>query len=113
MPDEPVPNTFEIEYHSSVEGFTDELKDKVAKRLQKLVQGKRDITGASVALEQLDGSTTPHAFRARVVIYQRPKNIAAIEKGETMTAALREALDAVERQVREQRERLRERWKRR
>jgi ribosome-associated translation inhibitor RaiA len=41
----------------------------------------------------------------------RPDNVAAVEKGETIEAALNGALAAVERQVREYRNKLRERWK--
>jgi hypothetical protein len=41
----------------------------------------------------------------------RPDNLASVEKAETDEGALKGALTAVERQVRESREKLRETWK--
>jgi hypothetical protein len=45
-----------------------------------------------------------------VVVYIRPENIAAVEKAESVEAALKGALAAIERQVREHRERLGATW---
>jgi len=103
---------FEIEFHLDGLHLTDDLKAKVSKRIEKLTKGHKDITGASVGIKKLTGSTTVHMFKARVVVYHRPENIAANEKGESVADALNGALDAVDRQVRQQRDLLRERWKR-
>jgi ribosome-associated translation inhibitor RaiA len=46
-----------------------------------------------------------------VEAYVRPENVVAIEKDDTARGALQGALDAVERQIRELRERRRETWK--
>ena len=48
---------------------------------------------------------------ARVVVYIRPENIAGVAQDETAEKALRGALQAVERQVRERRDKLREPYK--
>jgi hypothetical protein len=45
------------------------------------------------------------------VVYVRPDNVAAVEKGGKAEEALKGALDAVERQVREYRNKLSEPWK--
>lgn len=80
-------------------------------RLQKLAADHTDITGASVAVEVLPAATTPYSYQARVVVYMRPNDIAAVEKQETAMGAVRGALDAVERHIREYRAKLREPWK--
>jgi len=54
----------------------------------------------------------PHTFQARVVAYMRPSNLAATEKADTPEGALKGALGALERQVRERRDELGKRWQR-
>ena len=103
---------FDVEYHSDTPELTDHLKEKTEKRLAKLTKRHKDVTGASVAVHTASGDSLPRTFRVRVVLYHRPDNIAAVRKEETVAQALSDALDAVERQVREQREKLREPWKR-
>ncbi len=100
---------FTIEYHTETIEFTNDLKAKLEKRLEKLAARHRDITGASLAVHTLSGNKRHHMFKVRLVLYHKPDNIAAICKADTVSNAILEALDAVERQVREQRERQRER----
>jgi ribosome-associated translation inhibitor RaiA len=89
-----------------------ELRAEAEGRLRALTDGHTDITGASVAVEELTRDTTPHLYEVRVVVYMRPQDVFAVEKQETAAGALKGALDAVERQVREHRAKLRETWKR-
>ncbi len=98
---------FDIEYHSESSELTDALKAKVAHRLEKLAQQHRDITGASLAVHTISGANRHPEFKVRLVLYHKPDNIAAIRKGESVAKALLEALDAIERQVRDHRQRLR------
>ena len=102
-------NGFTIEYHTETIEFNDDLKAKLEKRLNKLSEGHRDITGASLAVHTINGANRHHEYKVRLVVYHRPDNIAAIRKADTVANAVLEALDAVERQVREQRDRRRER----
>ncbi|NBC16525.1 MAG: 30S ribosomal protein S30 [Bacteroidetes bacterium] len=104
--------SFDIEYHSDTPELTDDLKDKTEQRLAKLTKRHKDVTGASIGIQTASGDTHPRAYRARVVLYLRPDNVASIRKEESVAQALGDALDAVERQVREQRDKLRETWKR-
>ena len=106
---------FDFEFQNRL-GDIGELEDKLYNeaetRLMKLTKGQTDITGASVVLEYEDeGAETPHVHRARVVTYTRPEYINGTEIADTAIAALKGALNAVERQVREKRDRLRETWK--
>jgi ribosome-associated translation inhibitor RaiA len=87
------------------------LREEAERQLRQLATGHTDIIGASVALEELTRATTPSRYLARIVTYARPQSVAAVEKGPTPTEALRGALDAVERQVREMRDKLRQTWK--
>ena len=91
---------FTIEYHTETYEFTNGLKAKLEKRLEKLAGRHRDITGASLAVHTVSGANRHHEYK---------DNIAAIRKADTVSNAVLEALDAIERQVREQRERQRER----
>lgn len=102
---------FAFEFYSEVPGLSDDLKGETEERLRKLAQGHSDLVGADVALEPLAQRELPYLYRARVVVYIRPANLAATEQADTVEGALKGALAAVERQVREHREKLRERWK--
>jgi len=90
----------------------DALRTEAEQRLRRLQKGHSDITGAAATIERMAHGETPHLYRARVVAYVRPENIAGVAKQDTPEGALKEALSAVERQVREKRERLRERSRR-
>jgi ribosome-associated translation inhibitor RaiA len=103
---------FHLEFQTEVEFVEDALLDEAAVRLRELAQGHNDMIGASVALEELTGAETPYAYRVRVVAYIKPNNVVAVEKGETLELALKGAVDAVERQVRELREKFGEPWER-
>jgi hypothetical protein len=88
----------------------DELIVEADERLRSLAEGNDDMVGASVALEELTGGETPHFYQARVVAYIRPDNIVGVEKADSPDAALKSALTAVERQVRQRRDKLGKRW---
>jgi ribosome-associated translation inhibitor RaiA len=107
---------FDFEFYNELENLGDleeKLRDEAETRLRKLSKGHTDITGAAVSLESLDkGAETNYIVRARVVAYVRPENIVGVEKGDNPLSALKNALSAVERQVREKRDKLRETWKR-
>ena len=102
---------FEFEFTSEIPDPDDALRAEAYDRLLALSEGHDDLIGASVTLEELTGVTTPHRYEATVVVFKRPANVAAKEKAETAEGALKGALGAAERQVRELRERLRETWK--
>ena len=90
----------------------EQLKVEIENRLQALAEGHSDLTGASIALEQPVHGETDYLYQARVVVYTRPENIYASEKKETAEGAMKAAIQAVERQVREKRDKLGEPWKR-
>jgi len=89
----------------------EQLQTLIEQQLAKLSKGHHDITGAAIALEAVAQNGDPFLYRGRVVVYMRPENIAGVAKHATPEGALRDALRAVERQVREQRDKLRERYK--
>ena len=106
---------FTFEFHSDVPDlrteFEDELRAEAHQALSALAEGHTDLIGASVVLEQPARAESAFLHQARVVAYGRPDPVAAVEKDESLEQALRGALDAVERQVRERRAKLAERWK--
>ncbi len=102
---------FDFEFYSEVP-VPDDLRNEAETRLQRLAAGHSDMTGASVAVEQPAANKgTAFVYEVRVVAYTRPTNIVATETADLVQTALKKALSAVERQVREEREKLRERWK--
>jgi ribosome-associated translation inhibitor RaiA len=107
------PVGFTVDYNIEVENLGEQveakLKADVEERLLKLCKGHTDLVSAAVALEVPAQRTTTFLYRARIVAYARPENIAGVAEEETPEAALRSALKAVERQVRERRDKLRER----
>jgi ribosome-associated translation inhibitor RaiA len=87
--------------------FEQQLYDEAERRLTDLRGGHNDIVGAAVSLEQVAPQRNPDLYRARVVAYVRPENIAGVAEQDNALLALKNALSAVERQVREKRDRLR------
>lgn len=103
---------FDFEFYTKVPNVPEELKLEVLNRLESLASGKKDMIGASVAIERIAHGETPHFYQARIVAYIKPKNIAAVEKADNLEMALRGALVAIERKIRKKREKFGEPWKR-
>ncbi len=102
---------FQFEFYTEVPDPGDDLRTEAEQRLLDLSKGHDDLIGASVTMEEVTGETTPHRYEAKVVVFKRPDNVVAKEKSETPEGALKGALTAVERQVRELRAKLKETWK--
>jgi hypothetical protein len=102
---------FTFEFYTDVPNLSDSLqsslRDSAQEQLLALTKSHDDLVGASVAIDQPVDGETSYLYRARVVVYARPEQIVAVQKSEAIKSALRGALSAVERQVREKRERLR------
>lgn len=103
---------FTIEFDSDLDdrSLEAELMALAESELRELAAGHTDIIGASVTIRHPAKSETPPLNEAKVVAYARPNRIVGSEKQESAIGALKGALDAVERQVREKRDKLRERW---
>ncbi|MBN1122312.1 MAG: hypothetical protein JXJ17_14640 [Anaerolineae bacterium] len=103
---------FTIEFNSDVtEGRIEvELFEEADGRLRDLAAGHNDLTGAAINIRTPAHGETPPLFSATVVVYSRPENIVATEKTPELNGALKGALDAVERQVREKRNKFRRHW---
>ena len=104
---------FTYEFFNEVQNLGDVLNERLQSeaetRLRKLQQGHTDLIGAAVSIEQPVKAETAFLYRARVVVYIRPENLAATAQESDPLVALKRALSQVERQVREQRDRLRQR----
>lgn len=74
--------------------------------LKKLADGHSDMIGAAINVRQ----PAPGSYEVTVVVYSRPDHVAATEKEADPYRALDQALMAVERQIRERREKLKKRW---
>ena len=102
---------FDWEFHVGEGTYVaDELREKARKRMLALARGHDDMIGASVAVERPALRETAFVYEARAVAYIRPDHIVAVHVGGSAERALSAALDAVERQVRELRDKLRKPW---
>lgn len=105
---------FDFEFHHELpnlsQGSANELRIKARDELLELAGDHNDMIGASVVIERVASGETPHAYRAQIVAYMRPDNLAAQAKGEDLEGTLSEALDALIRQVRKRRAKLGRRW---
>jgi ribosome-associated translation inhibitor RaiA len=103
---------FTIEFNS--QGLSDQLEDQMFaeadSRLRELAGDHNDMTGAAINVRRPAKTETSFIYEVTVVVYARPKHIAATEKEDDPVIALKNSLNAVERQVRKKREKLRERW---
>jgi ribosome-associated translation inhibitor RaiA len=104
---------FTFEFLNQVEHLGREqeadLRLEAERRFMDLAAGHTDLIGASLVLRQLAHDETPHRYEALVTGFVRPSNLAAVEKAGTVKAAVKGALDDLERQIREKREKLRDR----
>lgn len=80
--------------------------------LRALAKGHDDLTGAAINIREPAKGEKGYLFEATVVVYARPQHVSATEKNEDVQIALKGALDAVERQIRDRRAKLRRRWER-
>lgn len=78
--------------------------------LKGLAGDRDDLTGAAATLRQNSHTPGPYAYEATIVAYCRPNNIAATKKAPSAQEAIADGLDAIVRQVREQREKLEKPW---
>lgn len=104
---------FHIDFNSNLNEEAEALLlEEAETRLLKLANGHQDMVGAAITIRRPAKGATDYLFEATVVVYSRPDNIAATEKRGDHTAALKGALSAIERQVRERRAKLRNTWER-
>ena len=96
---------FYIDYNIEVE-VGDAFKRETEGRLRELAAAHTDIVGAAVALEKVADTQTYDVHRVRIVVYKRPQDIAVTKQEPDPMLALRAALDTLEEQIRESREKL-------
>jgi ribosome-associated translation inhibitor RaiA len=101
-----------IDFHIDLENFPNTLEVEVVQRLEELAEGHTDMIGAMVSSTELASEETPHHYQSKIVVYLRPDNVIGEERADNLSASLKGALSAAERQVREKREKLGEPWKR-
>lgn len=101
-----------IEFTTDGPELSVEIQDEIENRIFKLAKNHTDITGAAVAVSQPVEADIPFLIQARIIVYRRPKDVVANKEDETVYGALKGAMDAIERQVREHRRKLSETWKR-
>lgn len=101
---------FHFEFSGENAYVPPQLLEQVEARLRELAEDHTDFIGAAATVEELTREDTPHFYRARIVAYIRPADIAAIENQDTPERALRGALEALERQILERRARLSQPW---
>ncbi|MEO8394737.1 MAG: HPF/RaiA family ribosome-associated protein [Chloroflexota bacterium] len=102
---------FPVEFNNEVDDVKkseNEFYALAVERLGKLAKGHNDITGAAINLKPpAQGRETEYIYEVTIVLYMGSDHIAATEKSEQFRATLDGALDAVERQVRERRQKQR------
>jgi ribosome-associated translation inhibitor RaiA len=103
---------FPIEFQSDVPNLNPAVQAEVERRLLDLKGDHNDMTGAAVAVSKPAQEDVPYVFRVRIVVYTRPNDVVGVKEDDTIEGALKSALSAVERQVREKRKKLGEPWKR-
>ena len=100
---------FYIDYNIEVSEVSDEFKRETERRLRELAAAHSDMVGAAVALEKTVDTQSYDLFRVRIVLYKRPQDVVVAKEDEEPMLVLGEALDALEAQVRDSREKRAER----
>ena len=104
--------TFAVEFQSDTTEFTNEIREKVERRLAKLDRGRGQVTGATVFVQTEGSEPGPKEYRARVVVNERSGTTTATGANGSVSAAVMKALESAERQVRDGRARHRSRTRR-
>lgn len=103
---------FPIEIRSHSEGFSEKMRTKTLRRLADLKGDHTDMVSAAVTIEEVAKGEEAFLYEFKVIAHMRPDPVVAVKKADTVEAAMKAALDALERQVRERRDKLKEHWKR-
>jgi ribosome-associated translation inhibitor RaiA len=102
---------FSVEFHSETDEFSQDLQEKTLERLRQIKGDHKDMVGAAVNVKEIAKGEDPQ-IEFKVVAYTRPDRVVASEKSFDLRSAMHGALDALERQIREKRAKLKETWKR-
>ena len=86
-----------------------QLFAEAEKRLRALAAKHTDMTGAAIMMRHPAHEETP-IHTANITVYCRPEHINASETAREPQTALAGALAAVERQIRQRREKLKKHW---
>lgn len=78
--------------------------------LLELAANHDDLIGAAVNIRQPAHGETTYLHEVTVTVYSRPDHLAATKKEADPQLALKGALDAVARQIRERREKFKKTW---
>ena len=97
---------FYVDYNIEVAEVSDEFKRETEQRLRELASPHSDMIGAAVAVEKTVDTQSYDLYRVRILLYKRPQDIVVTKEGADPMVTLREALDTLEEQVRESREKL-------
>lgn len=100
---------FYIDYNIEVSDVGAAFKRETEQRLRELASDHSDMIGAAVALERAADTQTYDLYRVRIVVYKRPQDIVVTKQDEDPMVTLKDALDALEAQVRSSREKLSQR----
>jgi len=98
---------FPIKFNNEINDIKEsenEFYAKAADRLRQMSEGHNDILSGSINLKEYAkerGSTS--AFEVKIMLFLGSDSIVSSEKGQSPESTLESALDAVERQVHEQR----------
>jgi ribosome-associated translation inhibitor RaiA len=85
----------------------DAMYELALKELGQLAKGHTDITGANITVKAPHENVNIPVYDVTVTLTFRPNNVVATERAKDPSEALRNALHAVERQVRSKREKMR------
>jgi ribosome-associated translation inhibitor RaiA len=96
---------FPIEFYNEINDDP-ALYDEADARLRRLAKDHTDMVGAMVTIRPSDKGSD-HDINATVTVYTSPNYLNATVESRQAHGALKGALDAIERQVREMREKLR------
>jgi ribosomal subunit interface protein len=97
---------FYIDYNIEVSDVGEEFKREIEQQLGELARDHTDMVGAAVALEKTADTQSYDLYRVRILVYMRPQDIVVSKQDANPMVALRDALDTLERQIRESREKL-------
>ncbi len=103
------PNVLKIEFQGDMKELSEEIREKVSRRVHKLASGNQDISGATLSIQQLGKDNAAPDVKARLTITRRGGPVVATEHAPGLQAAVVAALEGAERQVRDLRDRNRSR----
>lgn len=103
-------DSFNFKFHAKGVENEESLEKKSRQRLVKFAKRYNSVKSASVVVTKEAAAETPYLFKTKIIVHIAPKEVIAEKANHSPEVSLKEALEAVERQIRQVEEKKKRPW---